>query len=156
MGMGMGGPMAGRMQHADPAFADDMRLVRDLVHEHERIKRTVTNLPDGIRTVTESDDPQTAQALKAHVVSMAKRLDEGREFNLFSPTIPVLFQNRDKIKTVVETTDRGVIVTQRSGDPAVVTALQAHAEEVSELVRDGPRAMMRGAMAAMGRTAPSR
>jgi hypothetical protein len=156
MGMGMGGPMAGRMQHADPAFADDMHLVRDLVHEHERIKRTVTNLPDGIRTVTESDDPQTAQALKAHVASMAKRLDEGREFNLFSPTIPVLFQNRDKIKTVVETTERGVAVTQRSGDPAVVTALQAHAEEVSELVRDGPRAMMRGAMAAMGRTAPSR
>jgi hypothetical protein len=156
MGMGMGGPMAGRMQHADPAFADDMHLVRDLVHEHERMKRTVTNLPDGIRTVTESDDPQTAQALKAHVASMEKRLNEGREFNLFSPTIPVLFQNKDKIKTVVETTDRGVVVTQRSGDPAVVTALQAHAEEVSELVRDGPRAMMRGAMAAMGRTAPSR
>ncbi len=153
MQMGMGGPMAGRMQHGDASFADDMHLVRDLVLDHDRIKRTVTNLPDGIRTVTESDDPQIAQAIKAHVASMEKRLNEGREFNLFSPTIPVLFQNKDKIKTVVETTEKGSIVTQTSGDPAVVAALQAHAVEVSELVRDGRLAMMRSARAAMGRTA---
>jgi hypothetical protein len=148
----MGGPMAGHMQHGDAAFAEDMQLVHNLVLDHDRIKRTVTNLPDGIRTVTESDDPQTAQVLKAHVASMEKRLNEGREFNLFSPTIPVLFQNKDKIKTVVETTEKGAIVTQTSGDPVVVTALQAHAVEVSELVRDGRVAMMRSAKAAMART----
>jgi hypothetical protein len=155
MGGRMGGPMAGRMQHGDAAFAEDMQLVHNLVLDHDRIKRTVTNLPDGIRTVTESDDAQTAQAIKAHVGSMEKRLNEGREFNLFSPTIPVLFQNKDKIKTVVETTERGVIVTQTSGDPVVVTALQAHAVEVSELVRDGRVAMMRSARAAMARTGPN-
>ncbi len=147
----MAGPMAGGAQH-DDAFAADMHLVHDLILNHDRIKRTVTNLPDGIKTVTESDDPQTAQALKAHVASMEKRLNEGREFNLFSPTIPVLFQNKDKIKTVVETTDKGAIMTQTSSDPAVVAALQAHAAEVSELVRDGRFAMMRSAQAAMGRT----
>ena len=151
----MGGPMGGRMQHGDAAFAEDMQLVHNLVLDHDRIKRTVTNLRDGIRTVTESDDPQTAQVLKAHVASMEKRLNEGREFNLFSPTIPVLFRNKDKIKTVVETTERGVIVTQTSGDPVVVTALQAHAVEVSELVRDGRVAMMRSARAAMARTGPN-
>jgi hypothetical protein len=155
MGGPMGGPMAGRMQHGDAAFAEDMQLVHNLVLDHDRIKRTVTNLPDGIRTVTESDDAQTAQAIKAHVGSMEKRLNEGREFNLFSPTIPVLFQNKDKIKTVVETTEKGAIVTQTSGDPVVVTALQAHAVEVSELVRDGRVAMMRSARAAMARTGPN-
>ena len=146
----MAGPMAGGAQH-DDAFAADMHLVHDLILNHDRIKRTVTNLPDGIKTVTESDDPQVAQAVKAHVASMEKRLNEGREFNLFSPTIPVLFQNKDKIKTVVETTDKGAIMTQTSSDPAVVAALQAHAAEVSELVRDGRFAMMRSAQAAMGR-----
>jgi hypothetical protein len=151
----MGGPMAGRMQHGDAAFAEDMQLVHNLVLDHDRIKRTVTNLPDGIRTVTESDDAKTAQVLKAHVASMEKRLNEGREFNLFSPTIPLLFQNKDKIKTVVETTEKGAIVTQTSGDPVVVTALQAHAVEVSELVRDGRVAMMRSARAAMARTGPN-
>jgi hypothetical protein len=146
----MMGPMAARMQNADPAFADDMFLVRDMIHGHERIKRTVTNLPDGIRTVTESDDPQVAQTIKAHVASMAQRLNDGRVFNLFSPTLPILFENKDKIKTQVEATNTGVVVTQTSGDAVVVAALQAHAVEVSELARDGQAAMMRSARAAMG------
>jgi len=50
---------------------------------------------------------------------------------------------------VVETTDRGSIVTQTSGDAKVVAALQAHAIEVSELARDGMAAMMRNMRAGM-------
>ena len=153
-GMGpMGGPMAGGMQH-DEAFAADMGLVHEMLANHERIKRTVTNLPNGIKTVTESDDPQVAQSIKAHVASMEQRLKDGRIFNLFSPTLPVLFQNRDKITTVVEATQTGSIVTQTSGDAKVVAALQAHAVEVSELARDGMAAMMRNMRAnMMGRAA---
>jgi len=145
----MSGPMAGAMQRGDAAFPADMHLVHDMIHNHDRIKRTVTNLPDGIRTVTESDDPQVAQTIKAHVASMTQRLREGREFNLFSRTIPVLFENRDKIRTTVETTVKGAVVTQTSSDAKVVAALQAHATEVDELVRDGMVAMMRNMMANM-------
>lgn len=148
-GPGMGGPMAGGMQHADAAFADDMRLVHAMLFDHDKIKRTVTNLPDGIRTVTESDDPGVARAIQAHVTSMQKRLGDGKIFNLFSPTLPVLFENKDKIETAVETTDKGSIVTQTSGDAKVVAALQAHAVEVSELARDGMAAMMRNMRAGM-------
>lgn len=143
-----GGPMGGRMQH-DDAFAADMRLVHEMLANHERIKRTVTNLPNGIRTVTESDDPKVAQTIKAHVASMEQRLKDGRVFNLFSPTIPVLFENKDKIKTTVEATEKGSALVQTSDDPKVVAALQAHAVEVSELARDGMAAMMRGMRAAM-------
>ena len=143
----MSGPMAGGPQHGDASFQDDMRLVHAMLLDHDKIKRAVTNLPDGIRTVTESDDPQVARAIKSHVASMGKRLGEGRIFNLFSPTLPVLFENKDKISTVVETTEKGSIVTQTSSDPKVVAALQAHAVEVSELARDGMAAMMRSAMA---------
>ena len=150
----MHGPMSGRIQHADGAFGDDMRLVHTMIFNHEQIKRTVINLSDGIRTITESDDPQVAQAIKAHVASMERRLGDGKEFNLFSPTIPVLFANRDKIKTVVATTDKGSTVTQTSSDPEVVAALQAHAVEVSELARDGMVAMMRAARANMVSRAP--
>ena len=153
MGPGMGGPMAGRMQHGDASFADDMRLVHAMLFDHDKIKRTVANLSDGIRTVTESDDPGVARAIQAHVASMEKRLSDGKIFNLFSPTLPVLFENRDKIKTVVEMTDRGSIVTQTSGNAKVVAALQAHAVEVSELARDGMVAMMRAARANRGQAA---
>jgi hypothetical protein len=145
----MGGPMAGRMQHADPSFGADMQLVHAMLFNHDKIKRTVTNLPDGIRTITESEDPQVAQAIQAHVASMERRLGDGKEFNLFSPTIPVLFENRDKIKTEVATTEKGSVVTQTSSDSKVVAALQAHAVEVSELARDGMVAMMRAARANM-------
>ena len=149
MGGPISGPMAGVAQHGDASFRDDMRLVHAMLLDHDKIKRTVTNLPDGIRTVTESEDPRVTRAIKSHVASMGKRLGEGRIFNLFSPTLPVLFENKDKISTVVETTEKGSIVTQTSSDPKVVAALQAHAVEVSELARDGMAAMMRGAMANM-------
>ena len=151
----MGGPMAGGMQHGDASFRDDMQLVHAMLFDHEKIKRSVTNLPDGIRTVTTSEEAGIARAIKAHVASMEKRLGEGRIFNLFSPTLPVLFDNKDRIKTVVQMTDQGSIVTQTSADPKVVAALQAHAIEVSELARDGMAAMMRNMRAAMmGRAAP--
>ncbi len=150
-GMGPGmmrGPMAAGVQH-DEAFQADMGLVHDMLTNHEGIRRTVTNLPNGIRTVTESDDPRVAQTIKAHVASMEQRLKDGRVFNLFSPTIPVLFENKDKIKTTVEATEKGSALIQTSDDPQVVAALQAHALEVSELARDGMAAMMRGMRAAM-------
>jgi hypothetical protein len=145
----MNGPMAQAMQHSDASFADDMRLVHAMLVDNTKIKRTVENLPDGIRTVTESDDPAVARAIKAHVASMEKRLKEGRLFNLFSPTLPVLFDNKDKIKTMVELTDKGAIVTQTTADAKVAAALQAHALEVSELARDGMVAMMRNMRTAM-------
>lgn len=81
---------------------------------------------------------------------MEQRLKDGRVFNLFSPTIPVLFENRDKIKTTVEATEKGSALVQTSDDPKVVAALQEHAAEVGELVRDGMAAMMRSAHARMG------
>ena len=144
----MGGPM-GLMRQGDASFGADMQLVHEMLLDHDKITRTVTNLPDGIRTVTESDDPQVAQLIKAHVGSMQKRLQEGRIFNLFSPTLPVLFEHKEDIKTVVAMTEKGATVTQTSADAGVVAALQAHAVEVSELARDGMAAMMRAMRANM-------
>ena len=148
------GMQPGMMMHGDPQFQADMRLVHEMLANNDKIRRTVSNLPDGIRTVTESDDAATAQSLKAHVASMDQRLAEGRIFNLFSPTLPILFAKKDRIKTVVEPTEKGVIVTQTSADAEVVAALQTHAQEVSELARGGMVAFMRNMRAAM--TARSR
>jgi len=144
----MAGPTA-MLTKQDAGSAADMGLVHDLLTNHTKIKRTVTNLPDGIRTVTESDDPQVTHAIKAHVASMSQRLKDGREFNIFSTTLPVLFDNRDKIISKVEVTDKGAIVTRTSKDAKVVAALQGHAGEVTELVQDGMARMRRGMMSRM-------
>ena len=164
-GMGPGaaagghGPMAGptaMLTKQDAGSAADMDLVHDLLVNNDKIRRTVTNLPDGIKTVTESDDPQVAQDIKAHVASMSQRLGDGREFNIFSTTLPVLFANADKIKSTVEMTAKGAVVTRTSTDAKVVAALQGHATEVTGLVQDGMVGMMRGMMAsrAMGPRGP--
>jgi len=58
--------------------------IHDLFLNHDRIKRTVTNLPDGIRTVTESDDPQVVEVIKKHVAEMGRRVEEGRD-----PGLPI-------------------------------------------------------------------
>jgi hypothetical protein len=149
MGQGMGHGPTAMLTKQDANSAADMGLVMNLVHNNTRIKRTVTQLPDGIRTVTESDDPKVAQDIKAHVASMTGRLKEGREFNIFSSTLPVIFDNAKNIKSVVEMTDKGAIVTRTSTDAKVVAALQAHAGEVTELVQEGPVAFHRGMNARM-------
>jgi hypothetical protein len=153
MGMMRGmGPMMGptaMLTRQDPGSAADMSIVHDLLFNNSKIRRSVTNLPDGIKTVTESDDPQVAQALKAHVSSMSQRLEDGREFNIFSETLPVLFANAKTITSQVQMTSRGVVVTRTSTDPKVVAALQGHAAEVSELAREGMFAMHRGMMRRM-------
>ena len=144
----MAGPTA-MLTRQDAGSSADMALVHDLLFNNTRIKRTVTNLPDGIRTTTESDDPEVARSIQAHVASMSQRLEDGREFNIFSTSLPVLFENREKISSKVEMTDKGVVVTRTSTDRKVVAALQQHATEVTDLVREGMVAMRRGMMSRM-------
>jgi hypothetical protein len=141
--------MVGMLTRQDANSRADLALVHQLLMNHARIRRTVTNLPDGIRTVTESDDPQVAQAVKAHVASMSQRLADGREFNIFSPTLPVLFEKPHLIRSAVELTEGGAIVTRTSTDAEVVAALQGHAAEVTGLVQEGMIAMHRGMMSRM-------
>jgi len=85
----------------------------------------VTNLPNGIRTVTESDDPQIAQLIKEHVASMAERVDARSDPGLpiESPALHAILRNGDKVQTTVETTANGSIVVQTSSDPETVAAL---------------------------------
>lgn len=162
MGRGMGrgsGSMPGAvamLTRQDENSAADMGLVHELLDNHTAIRRTVTKLPNGIKTVTESDDPKVAQAIKAHVASMSLRLKEGREFNIFSRTLPVIFAHADKIASTVELTDKGAIVTRTAADPELVAALHGHAGEVTELVNEGHTAMHRGMQSrmAMGAGAP--
>ncbi len=153
--MGMGQGMMG--MHGGDATMDERRDIHGLLFNHDRIKRTVTNLPDGIRTVTESDDPEVAATIKKHVAEMGKRVEEGRDPGLpiESPALHSIFRNKDKIKTAYETTGKGIIVVQTSDDASTVKALQEHAAEVTDLAQRGMvaahEAMMKNSGGMMGR-----
>jgi hypothetical protein len=149
-GHGMGRGMMG-MSH-DPAMTSRMSLIHDLVVNHDRITRTVTNLPDGIRTVTESDDPRIALGIKEHVRTTAQAISDAKDHSLpmASAALRTIIENAALIQTRTDTTAKGVIVVQTSSDSATVVALQQHAAEVSELVKGGMEAL-RKAMMGRGR-----
>lgn len=109
----------------------------------QSIDRTVENLPNGIRTVTTSSDPDTMAALVSHVTGMIQRVEEGRDPKVFiqSPTLDIFFQKGDGIETEIEVTDDGIVVTQTSADPELVAALQTHAAEVTDMADRGMRAV---------------
>lgn len=136
MGSGRMGMMG--MGHGS-ATATEMDEIHSMLFNHDRIKHTVTNLPNGIRTVTESDDPEIAATIASHVVGMGKRVKDGRDPDLpiQSPTLKVIFKNRDKITTTYESTPKGIVVIQTSDDAETVAALQRHAAEVTDLADRG-------------------
>jgi len=157
MGAGMGPGMMGMMgmPHDDATMAQ-LGTIHELFLNHDRITRTVTNLPDGIRTTTESDDPRIAQLIKDHVDSMGKRVATGDDPGLpiESDALHSIFRNYDKVRTTVAKTDKGVVVTQISADAETVAALQKHASEVSDFVTEGMVAMRTAMMKKMGGAMP--
>jgi hypothetical protein len=158
MGLGMKGMGPGMMGmgrgSATMAERDD---IHNLLSQHDGIKRTVTNLPNGIRTVTESQDPEIAKTIKQHVADMGKRVEEGRDpgMPIESAALRSLFPARDKIKSTYQPTDKGYVVIQTSTDATVVKALQDHAAEVTDLAQRGmvaaQEAMMKNGGGMMGR-----
>ena len=153
--MGMGPGMMGMM--GGNATTGERSDIHGLLTDHDLIKRTVTNLPDGIRTVTESDDSQVAATIKKHVAEMGKRVEEGHDPGLpiESPALHSIFRDKDKIKSTYEVTEKGVIVVQTSTDATAVKALQDHAAEVTDLAQRGMvaahEAMMKNGGGMMGR-----
>jgi len=156
MGPGMRGQMGPGMMGGNATMGEHSDI-HDLFSNHDKIKRTVTNLPDGIRTVTESDDPQVAATIKKHVAEMGKRVEEGRDPGLpiESPALHSIFRDKDKIKSAYEVTEKGIVVVQTSTDATAVKALQDHAAEVTDLAQRGMvaahEAMMKNGGGMMGR-----
>ena len=103
----------------------------------EEIKRSVTNLPDGVSTVTEADNPDIAAAIQKHVAAMARRVEEGRPIRMRDPLFAAVFRNATKININYKTTDKGIEVKETSDEPAVASLIRAHAEVVSLFLKSG-------------------
>ncbi len=133
------GPGAGQGQgHGhDQRHDADHQVFQFLLRNHDKIKRTVKNLPNGVETLTESDNPQVADQIKDHVQWMAYRIEHTSPIRMRDPLFAELFQHTDEIKLVHEDTEKGVRVTETSDDPYVATLIQAHAKVVSGFVERG-------------------
>ena len=123
----------------DAETADMQTLLRNFV----LIERDVINLPNGILTVTTTDDPATYTALINHVTGMISRVDaqDDPQVIIQSPTLDIFFVRGEEIDTEIEVTEDGITVTQTSTDSDLVAALQRHAAEVTDMVDRGMHAV---------------
>jgi hypothetical protein len=127
----------------DAAHRADMELFHFLLDHRKEITHKVTNLPNGIETLTESANPKVVEKLQAHVASMYKRVEEKRPIHARDPLFAEIFRNTDKIKMKVEKTKVGVKVVETSEDPYVAELIQAHAEVVNLFLKNGRTEMMK-------------
>ena len=117
--------------------------LKEIFRSHKGINRVVSNLPNGIVTMTEAEDETLREAIISHVSMMVTRLQEGKnpEIIIQSPTLDALFEVYGEIDTELELTDTGVKVIQTSDNPDVVELLQTHAAEVSDMAKRGMQAI---------------
>jgi hypothetical protein len=76
----------------------DMQTVMRLFADHTKIRRRVEPLANGVRAFTESDDPQIAALIQAHVATMYQRVDNGNFFSMMSRTLPTMFRNAKRYR----------------------------------------------------------
>ncbi len=131
------GPQGGHGHGGDKRHAEDHKVFHFLLTNHKKITRTVKELPNGVETVTQSDDPAIAAGIKEHVKWMQYRVEEGKPIRMRDPLFAELFRHASKIKMVRVELDKGVRVTETSADAHVASLIKAHARTVSGFVARG-------------------
>ena len=121
----------------------DMRLIHQLFANRDRIQRSVTLRSDGLETLTESDDPEVAKVIQAHVASMSARVTDGRPIHQRDPLFREIFRHAADIRFSHEPTPRGVKVVETSSSAYAVKLIQAHAAVLNLFLKNGPSEMMR-------------
>lgn len=131
------------MLYSDKATTQESEDLKALFIDHKKLRRRVELLPNGIKTLTETDDDTLRDALLNHAVGMMDRVfqNDSPEIPIQSPTLDPIFEGGETILTEVDITETGIIVIQTSDDPQVVAALHIHAQEVSDLVDRGMMAV---------------
>ena len=113
--------------------------LKQLFQKHNEISRLVENIPNGIITVTETDNEELRTSIIDHVTMMVTRLQEEKNPQVIiqSPTLHEIFEYYDEIETEIELTEKGISIIQTSENEVVVALLQQHAAEISDMVNRG-------------------
>lgn len=126
------------MERMEPEMMRDMRVIHGLLTNHEKVSRSVKNIPGGIESWTESDDTTIVAAIQEHVWQMKERMEEGRPIRMMDPLFRQLFDHNQQIDLNIENTEKGVHVIETSDDPKVTALIRQHAHRaVSEFVEHG-------------------
>jgi hypothetical protein len=121
----------------------DMSTIHGLLRQHDKITRSVKDIPNGVESVTTSDDPQVATMIREHVWQMKSRIEEGRPIHQMDPLFREIFANHEHIHMQIADIPGGVRVTETADTANVVPLVRQHARRaVSEFVAQGMPRMM--------------
>ena len=122
---------------ADARHAEDHDVFHFLLENHDKVRRTVKEVPGGVETLTESDDPKVAAKIQEHVKWMKHRVENAQPIHMRDPLFAEVFRNADKINMSYKKTEKGVVVTETSKDAYVAQLIREHAKVVSAFVKRG-------------------
>jgi len=145
---GQMGRSPGMMGNSGMRGGGDAQTIHQLFAYHDQIHRTVEEISGGIRAVTESDSPQVAALIQAHVSKMYDRVNENQPIPMIgmSSTLPIMSQSANEYQRRIQLTSKGIEVTETSDNPEMVAVIQEHAQEVTQFAEQGMPAMMNGRM----------
>ncbi len=109
MNDGMGGMMGGSMK--------ETRIIHGLLSNHTQIQRSAEDIPNGVRTVTTSKDPEVTSLIREHVWQMKERIEQGRPIRQMDALFREVFKNHQHIHIAIENVEGGVRVTETSDSP---------------------------------------
>ncbi|MEL7498976.1 MAG: hypothetical protein AAFN77_15320 [Planctomycetota bacterium] len=116
---------------------EDRDIFHFLLNHHDEIERTVTELDNGVTTVTKSSNAEVAKKIQQHVASMYRRVEDRRPVRMWDQLYREIFAHSDKINMEIRKTEQGISVTETSDDPYVAKLIKAHAKVVSKFVERG-------------------
>jgi len=142
------GRSPGMMGNPGMGQGSDAQTIHQLFADHKQIRRTVEEIPGGIRAVTESDNPQVAALIQKHVSKMYDRVNKKQPIPMIgmSSTLPTMTQAANQYRRQIRITPKGIEVTETSGKPEMVALIREHTQEVTQFVKQGMSAMMNGRM----------
>lgn len=137
MRMGMGPGMMNGSGMA--AMRQDAMGLHALLDKRDEIERQVRDLPNGVETVTESDDLAVAKQIREHVAAMYKRLEKNDPLPMMThdPLFVEVFKHAKQIRLKLEDTPKGLKVIETSDDAYVAKLIQAHARVVDAFIANG-------------------
>lgn len=123
--------------HAQGMPPEAREKIHHLFDNHTKIKRTVTVTDTGYTALTESDDPATAAALKAHVKQMSERLKSGLMVRRWDPAFAEYVAHYDEMEHRYEPIEKGMKATVTGKAPLAIRVAQNHAKVISDFAAHG-------------------
>lgn len=134
---GQPGRGMGRGMGRDASMAADQAGFHFLLSNNGSIERSVTELPNGVRTITTSDDVEVAAQIRTHVAAMYRRMKERKPVRRWDPLFAALFDKADQISLEITEIPGGIEVTETSTDAEAIALIQAHAKVVTGFAAKG-------------------